>query len=315
MNEILCRSSFSAPSSGNTADVPPRHKAPPSVIWKRSKQANDNTSGYAFAAKYMIRMTRDDLDERRKLSKTISRTQGFDFSVRMKWGNAQEATALLTALNYFWEQDSGIVLKEVGMCGGGLRTNHTTFGGASSLLVGATPDGLLCYPNGTIEALEVKNHCPFFPLHRYQLQHGGHEGKRFTIRRFDIQNAGLPSQYIPQLMMEMLCVGEKCRSSIMVRQTATSGSLILRIHRDDAWIEEMLYWLNRFQKDFVEREKPPPPNFFLKGSPDPDRKRYTKFLEQTKELQGKVEVVKYIPHSQIQRAMAIRPGMANLFLD
>lgn len=285
-------------------------------MWKRPDQV-DSKSNFPFAAKYMLRMTQDDVEERRKLSKSVSKRPGFEFSVRMMWGNAQEATALLTALNYFWEQDSGIILKEVGMCGGGLKTNHTT-GEASTLLVGATPDGLLCYPNGTIEALEVKNHCPFFPLQSYS-QRGSSEhankGKRFFIRHFDIQNAGVPPQYIPQLMMEMFCIGENCRSSIMVRQTATSGSLVLRVRRDDSWIEEMLYWLNRFQKDFVEREEPPPPNFFLEGSSDTDRERYIKFLEKTKELQGKVEVVTYIPHGQVQRAMAIRPGMANLFLD
>jgi hypothetical protein len=307
MNELLCRNNSSVSSDGG-AETP---KDPPNV-WKTPGQ-----DSFPFAAKYMIRMNQDDVEERKKLSKTLSKTRGFDFSVRMMWGNAQEATSLLTALNYFASQDNGIILKEVGMCGGGLKTNHTN-GGASSLLLGATPDGLLCHPDGTVEAVEVKNHCPFFPIQSYQQRTGtphGHKGKRFCIRHFDIQNAGVPSQYIPQLMMEMFCVGENCRSSIMVRQTATSGSLVLRVHRDDAWIEEMLYWLHRFQQDFVEREEPPPPNFFLQGSSETDSERYANFLQKTKELQAKLEVVAHIPHSQIQRAMAIRPGMANLFLD
>ncbi len=203
------------------------------------------------------------------------------------------------------------------MCGGNLKTNHSK-GGASRLLVGATPDGLICYSDGTIEALEVKNHCPFFPV-KASRRHGTpqtqHRGKRFSIRHFDFENAGVPSQYIPQLMMEMLCVGENCRSSIMVRLTATSGALVLRVRRDDDWIEEMLYWLNRFQLDFVESDEPPPPNFFFHSSSDDDKKRYADFLQKTVALQQKVEVVANIPHAEIQRATAVRPGMANLFLD
>lgn len=304
MNEVLCKSNFSIP----TNDI---FGGKDSSLWTTP------TTGFPFAAKYMVRMTQSDRDERRKMSQAMSNSPGFDFSIRMMWGNSQEATALLTALNYFWKQDSGVVLKEVGMCGGGLQTNHTT-GDASSLLVGATPDGLICYPNGTIEALEVKNHCPFFPAkapktHRSSQRHS--RGNRFIIRHFDFDNAGVPSQYIPQLMMEMLCVGDNCKSAIMVRLTATSGALILRVRRDDEWISEMLYWLNRFQLDFVEREEPPPPNFFLECSSQEDRERYTRFLQKTLDIQKKVELVASIPHSEIQRATASQAGMSNLFLD
>ena len=312
MNDILCNSNFTM-----LEETGPLTKDP--TVWSNSDREGDDRRDLPFAAKYMRQTTPKDLEERRELSQALSKSPGFDFSVRMMWGNAQEATALLTALNYFWKQDNGVILKEVGMCGGGLKINHTS-GATSSLLVGATPDGLLCYPNGTVEALEVKNHCPFFPVQNTNRRGGSRAqrhlgGKRFSIRHLDIEDAGVPSQYIPQLMMEMLCVGENCRSSIMIRQTATSGSLVLRIHRDDQWVEEMLYWLNRFQLDFVEREEPPPQDFFLKGPVAADRERYSKFLEKTLELKSKVEVVAHIPHSDVQRAMAARPGMANLFLD
>ena len=84
---------------------------------------------------------------------------------------------------------------------------------------------------------------------------------RFSIRHFEFEKAGVLPHYVPQLMMEMLCVGHNCQSAVMIRQSATTGALVLRIKRDDAWIDEMLYWLNRFQTDFVEREVAPPENF------------------------------------------------------
>ena len=72
------------------------------------------------------------------------------------WGTAQEATSVLTALNYFTQQNPEVVLKEIGMCGAGLALNQTDGSSPSSLLIGATPDAVIEHPDGTIEALEVK---------------------------------------------------------------------------------------------------------------------------------------------------------------
>jgi hypothetical protein len=304
MNSVLCgeyrgESEFQEPPKDPT-------------VWAAS------SGNLPFAAKYTVRMTPKDIKERKDFIKKLTNSPGFDSSVRMMWGNAQESTALLTALNFFWRQDNGVVLKEVGMCGGGLPTNVTNGETGNLLLVGATPDGLLCYPDGTVEALEVKNHCPFFsvlgsgqsrPRHRHTTS------DRFMIRHFDFVGCGVPPQYIPQLMMEMFCIGENCRSAVMVRQTATSGSLILRLRRDDEWIDEMMYWLRRFKEDFVDREELPPTNFFHEGISAEDVERYTTFLERTKALQETVEVVAQIPQVEIQRAMGVQPGMTNLFLD
>ena len=122
-------------------------------------------------------------------------------------------------------------------------------------------------------------------------------------------------QYIPQLMMEMLCLGENCESAIMVRQTATTGSLVLRVLRNNEWIEEMIYWLERFNNDFVKQEEPPPQNFFLEGGDPVDRKRYREFLELTKRVQDDVELLEHIPHRSVQRATAKQSVSMNLFLD
>lgn len=268
--------------------------------WIQPKRA------FPFAAKYTVTISEADTQQKRERATKYSNSSRFDSSVRMMWGNAQEATALLTALNYFWKHDKEVILKEVGMCGAGLELNATST--THGLLVGASPDGLLCYPDGRVEVLEVKNHCPFFTQSKRQPRN-----KRFFTRNFvfDNHNHLLPPHYIPQLMMEMLCVGTDCQSAIMVRQTATSGALIIRVHRDNAWIQEMLYWLQCFHDEFVEPQLIPPEDFFFSNP------RYQQFLNQTQQLESnRVEVVARIPHSEIQRAMSEDKSKGcSLFLD
>lgn len=313
MNAILCGPSPHNPVSYREEEKEEEENK--GDLWTRQEDTNKGRK-FPFAAKYNRPITEEDVKERKKKSQSYSSSSGFDFSVRMMWGNAQESTSLLTALNYFWEIDKDVVVKEIGMCGAGLKVNTT--GEISNLLLGATPDGLIVYPNGTIEALEVKNHCPFF-VNRVPVRKGvpakRRKGKRFTIRGFNFDEVGVPPHYIPQLMMEMLCVGPECQSAVMIRQTATSGAMVLRLRRDDAWIDEMQYWLHRFQKDFVEAGVPPQADFFLKGSNEEDRERYMQFLEWTNEIKSRVEVVDHIPHSKIQRARAERSGLGTLFLD
>ncbi len=89
MNEVLCSSNF---TSLTTAVIGAKDR----TIWSRSNE------GFPFAAKYMIRMAPDEIDQRKKMSQAMGNSPGFDFSVRMMWGNSQEAMALLAALNYFW---------------------------------------------------------------------------------------------------------------------------------------------------------------------------------------------------------------------
>lgn len=288
-------------------DNPPQY--PPKKekrIWSQRK----NGSKLPFAARYMVQMTEA---ERKKRRKRIQNINGGSVSpaVRMSWGNAQEATSVLTALNYFWKQDPNIRIQEVGMCGAGLASNGTSpTAGSSSLLLGASPDALICYPDGTTEVLEVKNHCPFYSTRPGQ--RGGNQ-KTFFLRQMPFTEPYLPLHYVPQMMMEMLCVGPQCKSAIMVRQTATTGALIVRVGRSDEWLEEMLFWLNKFQSDFVDLGVSPPTDFFWD---DPDLgSRYQKFLEHTKEIGSNVEVVAHVPHSDIQRMMGTSAAAASLFLD
>jgi hypothetical protein len=305
MNAVLCQevkeSSHSSPPATDN-DTP---------IWMRVGESS--TTSFPFSAEYMVPIDDGERQRRKKKMKDhYLKSPGFDFSIRMVWGNVQEATALLTGLNYFAQQSNNQVqLQEIGMCGAGIELENST------LLLGATPDALICHPDGRKEVLEVKNHCPFVPS-RSRHNNNNRPQSRFSLRPCDFgkdNKAGILPQYVPQLMMEMLCVGPECQSAIMIRQSATSGTLVIRVQRDDAWIDEMVFWLKRFISDYVEREIPPPENFFLQNTGnDEDTLRYKRFLEWTKKLEAKVEKLAHVSHSKIQRATA--PDITtDFFLD
>ncbi len=292
----------------------------------------------SFVADYNYQYSEQENSTRINLARRLGSDENVARGIRMMWGNSQESTALLTALNYFSKTDPGLQLKEIGMCGAGLDVNLTS--AQSSLLIGATPDGILCHSDGTIEALEVKNHCPFFSV-RMPRKKGRKMSKRFFLgdRAFDTsgKSDGVFAHYVSQLQLEMLCLGPTCRSAVMVRQTATKGALILRMRRDDEWIEEMLYWLHKFHSEYVEKGVVPPTNFFWENKDDEEEQtRYrifvvsnmlsclyrtpnassaysTAFFQQkTQELRDKmVEKVAMVPNEEIQRADSFSP----LFLD
>jgi predicted phage-related endonuclease len=165
--------------------------------------------------------------------------------------------------------------------------------------------------------LEVKNHCPFFTNSFHGGKGSKNKGgkkKRFTIgfMPFDEKLNGVFAHYVPQLQLEMLCLGPECQSAVMVRQTATAGAILLRMHRDDDWIDEMLYWLHRFQQDYVEPKKPPPKNFFWESPNQIDRSRYRRFVNKTNEIRNsRVEVIARIHNDEIQRM----GDHSSLFLD
>ena len=371
---------------------PPRSRRPgprePERLWipasglrrAASDDATSTASGkpFPFAAKYVPGLSRDDLRLRRLRA---SSGGGGDrhgggappspIRTRMQWGNAQEATSILTALNHFVGADGRTIVREVGMCGAAFDDDGSDDPLLRGVRIGASPDAIVCHGNGTVEVLEVKNHCPFV-WNRVSpttggRRNGGHragkkrgkqqrrsvrgenddeprgdgEGddddrppKHFLVRDFELERR-IPSVYLPQLMMEMLCVGNSvdlddqppagsppsspaCASAVMVRQTATRGAILLRLRRDEGWINEMKYWLGQFQIRYVKTGKIPDDNFFWNDDPS---SRYRKFLSRTKELSEKVEFVAYIDHGRIQRMLMERGagggggGEIPLFLD
>lgn len=386
---------------------------------------------FPFVAKYIPNLSTEELYQRKLVIQHYEQSPS-PMATRMRWGNAQEATSILTALNYFCKEDEKTIIREVGMCGcafdrdvkkynnGNDDSGNKEVGGGGDdddllqgLSIGATPDALVCHGDGTVEVLEVKNHCPFvwnkISPHYTQKNHGGsgsggggnrrngnssnkssnkkkkhkmkgnrhrHQNNRrlnddiadnygegggdhhkpsaatrkkengdnnnnnnrlpkhYLIRDFHLEQR-IPPVYIPQLMMEILCVGDEidlkndndevnnkqqhqskkpiCKSAIMVRQTATKGAILLRLNRDEEWITEMKYWLGKFKKEFVDEGIIPEDNFFW----DTGGERYQKFLQRTKELSESVEFVAFIEHGNIQRVVFEHgvKGEIPLFLD
>ncbi len=333
---------------------------------------SSSSKPFPFPAKYVPTLTNDELYQRKVHVKEHHQTPS-PMKTRMHWGNAQEATSILTALNYFCGIDNSTVIHEVGMCGAKFddeEVDHDSFL-LNGVKIGASPDAIIVHGNGTVEVLEVKNHCPFVwnritphfsnnstsrnnhsnSRHRRQNnterknktkgeeQHRESSGlpKHYLIRDFQLERR-IPPLYIPQLMMEMLCVGDSvnldwstcnqnstasssssspivCTSAIMVRQTATKGAILLRLKRDEEWIREMKYWLGKFKDKYVDTNKIPDDNFFWSEDPN---SRYRKFLKRTKELSESVEQVAFLEHGRIQRMVLDRGagrGEVPLFLD
>jgi hypothetical protein len=392
-----------------------------------SSTSHQRRKPFPFVAKYIPNLSNEELYQRKLVIQHYEQSPS-PMGTRMRWGNAQEATSILTALNYFCKLDEKTVIREVGMCGCAFdrdvkKYNNEKNGNDDSggnkgggdgddllqgLSIGATPDALVCHGDGTVEVLEVKNHCPFvwnkISPHYTQKNHGGGGGnnrrngnnnssssnkkkkkhkmkgnrhrhqnnrklnddiadnygegggdhhkpsaatrkkengdsnnnrlpKHYLIRDFHLEQR-IPPVYIPQLMMEILCVGDAidlddndksnnnkqqqqskpiCKSAIMVRQTATKGAILLRLNRDEEWITEMKYWLGKFKNEFVDEGIIPEDNFFW----DTGGERYQKFLLRTKELSESVEFVAFIEHGNIQRVVFEHgvKGEIPLFLD
>lgn len=299
-------------------------------------------SPFPFAAKYLPNLTHEELC-RRKSHLEQTQHAPSPMSVRMQWGNSQEATSILTALNHFCSVDDATTIREVGMCGASFDDEVLANSTLNGVKIGASPDALICHGNGIVEVLEVKNHCPFVwnrvpqsaqqqrnvARRKKSVRSGKKKGdrrrkkgpadggeydeqeedytedytpKHYLIRDFTLESR-VPAAYIPQLMMEMLCVGDECKSAVMVRQTATKGAILLRLQRDEEWIDDMKYYLGKFQSEYVTTGRVPDDNFFWNDDAD---SRYRRFLRRTKELSDGVEVVAFIDHGQIQRMVLER---------
>ena len=255
-------------------------------VWKTPDNSDSSSS---FVADYLYTLTDKDRQHRFDIAKTMQKASSTR-PILTTWGSVQEATTLLILLNHF----RTCRIEEVGLC----AAQHNT------LLLGATPDGLLRHPNGTVEAVEVKSHCPFVPSngrHKRRQKfavHGGGFGPANNNNNDD--TAYVFPYHVPQLQLELYCAD--CPSVLLVRSTARHGALIVRMHRDEAWMDEMLYWMERFQHDFVLPRRPPPPNFFYDAEDAEDRERYRAFVASTLRVRReRVELVARVSAADIQR--------------
>lgn len=216
-------------------------------------------------------------------------------SARLRWGSAQEATAILAALNYFTVVEPGTIVAEAGMCpfeslqgnhehleflrhnavlsdiisgihssSIGNRTRYRSLSPSqnnssrlyeaadqwirmdrSLPLLGASPDGIIKHANGATEVLEVKCVSPFisnpsqtrasgnssvFGVFNSTAMDGdsshtmavscSHQHDRFAV------------WHIPQIQMEMFCMGAHCESGIIL-VLSVAAARMFRVQRDD----------------------------------------------------------------------------------
>ena len=81
----------------------------------------------------------------------------------------------------------------------------------------------------------------------------------------------------------------------------------------------MLYVLNRFKKEFVDKQIAPPENFFWDDENEEEQKRYRSFISHTAEIGKNASLIAHIPHKDIQRVCHYdnnrRPVRTPLFMD
>ena len=238
--------------------------------------------------------------------------------VRMAWGTAQEPVGLLAALNFFGtcERFEGARLEECGcMCGEALADNTAPGGGAAGAaaagveggvavgvaggvvggvavgppLVGASPDGLMRFPDGHTEIVEVKCHAPFAASRGGG---GGGGGSGFNLHdRGPYSDVG--PWHVPQLMLEVYCAGPSCTAANLLSLSATRGVIVHRVPRDDAWIECMLALFGRFHAEWCTDSpggsSAPPPDFWHHDEQAAWLRRRTRKVAAEAEIVAKIE--------------------------
>ncbi|KAL4440108.1 hypothetical protein ABPG75_003109 [Micractinium tetrahymenae] len=131
-------------------------------------------------------------------------------------------------------------------------------GGASSMANGGSTTSMANDGSGggyLIEVVEVKNTCPFGHSRR---------GGKLRTSEFAVADKGprqaVPPEWVPQLQLHMLCAGTP--SGLLVSRSATKGTRIFRMHRDDQLLRMMLQVLSRLWVQHVLPGQPPSADVF-----------------------------------------------------
>jgi hypothetical protein len=216
-------------------------------------------------------------------------------SVRMAWGGAQESVGLLAALNALVGPAAPLSrLYECGLCVGECVPLPGGHVGALPTL-GASPDGVLLYGDGTVEAVEVKCHAPFAE-------------SRQSRAAFCVDDRGpvatIGAWHVPQLQFEAYCLGPHCTGTNFVSLSATRGARIFWVPRDDAYIARMLAFVAHFQANYVEARTTPPRDFHAGDA------KHAALLAATLAIAAAARVRADVPDASVQRA-----GADRFFLD
>jgi len=192
-------------------------------------------------------------------------------AVRMSWGSAQEPSAVGMLCESF---EKGAYIMEAGLMA--LDDDdiiNLGFDPAELPPMGSTPDSMCvdCVSKeeavrayaalgakqrgGFGRVIEVKNVCPF----SISRNHGGKKSSKFVVRDRGPANRVL-GVHVPQLQFHMLCSGTE--SAFLVSRSATKGTRIFEMKRDDDYIHLLLQILREFYTAYVLKKKIPARNTF-----------------------------------------------------
>jgi hypothetical protein len=119
-------------------------------------------------------------------------------------------------------------------------------------LFGASPDAVVLADDGAVDAVEVKNVSPFGQC--------GVAGGADSYVQDRAPAQTVPAMYMPQLQLEIFCVGPLCRGCYFVSLSAFSGASVFYVPRSDRYIALLLRMLMRMADMYCPTEPPPAPN-------------------------------------------------------
>jgi hypothetical protein len=214
--------------------------------------------------------------------------------IRMAWGSQQEATSILAALNFFGAQNATV--EEAGLQPLEAIDADERAGLPSGLPpIGASPDAIVRWHDGSVEPFEVKNHAPFATNFRARTDP--------SLPRFEVRDPGPYDEvavwHVPQLYLHMLCMGAGCRSALFMSASATKGVHIFRLRRDESLMRLMLTFVAKFAAEHGRGKPPPPPDFWWGVD------EYDALLEGLRRAgREDVELVARVPDNEVQRGRA-----------
>ncbi|KAA6424952.1 MAG: hypothetical protein FRX49_05126 [Trebouxia sp. A1-2] len=165
-------------------------------------------------------------------------------------------------------------------------------GSAFNNAANATPSQSEEHQQEWLEAVEIKNVCPF-----REVREVANNGK--AKRLYRLSDSGpysrVPCHFVPQLQMEMLASG--ANSALVVSRSATQGVRVFRMQRHAVFLQQMLHTISQLYTRYIRCNRLPPPNIFF------EQASYQQFLRTTQSVAESVELVvdvdsQALPHVQ-----------------
>ena len=225
--------------------------------------------------------------------------QGSLMHVRLAWGSAQEASTIQTLCERFGDsrffmevgmmEPDADTLKRYGFEAGGLPPLGSTpdcicVASAASREQAVEAFADMSATESRIQVVEVKNTTPFRLSRRKKM--------------FEISDSGprqrVDAVWVVQLQFHLLCSGAD--SAWLVSRSATKGTNVFEMERDDEYIQMLLTCVNVFYERYCVPGKRPPKNALS------DVKEHRQLLLKTRQLALRAALFDHVPHQPLEGA-------------